>query len=60
MVEVVPHNSNELEELARKTKVLITTVGPYAKFGEVVVKACVEAGTHVLDVYVLAGSGIAL
>lgn len=34
----------------KKTKVIITTVGPYAKWGEPVVKACVEGGAHYLDV----------
>jgi short subunit dehydrogenase-like uncharacterized protein len=52
VVEVVEVKNPELTTLAAKTKVLITTVGPYAKFGEPVVKACVDAGTHYLDVYV--------
>jgi short subunit dehydrogenase-like uncharacterized protein len=45
-------NSEDLLALAGKTKVLMTTIGPYAKSGEPVVKACVDAGTHYLDVYV--------
>ncbi|KAF2156729.1 hypothetical protein K461DRAFT_249200 [Myriangium duriaei CBS 260.36] len=40
----------QLSALVRKTKVLLTTVGPYAKFGTPVVKACVENGTHYFDV----------
>jgi short subunit dehydrogenase-like uncharacterized protein len=40
----------ELVSLAKKTKVLITTVGPYAKYGTPVVEACAETGTHYLDV----------
>jgi short subunit dehydrogenase-like uncharacterized protein len=36
--------------LAKKTQLLITTVGPYAKYGEHAFKACAENGTHYLDV----------
>jgi short subunit dehydrogenase-like uncharacterized protein len=39
-----------LSALAKKTKVLISTVGPYALYGEHAVKACAENGTHYLDV----------
>lgn len=38
-----------LEKLAQSAKVVITTVGPYVTHGEPLVKACVEAGTHCLD-----------
>ena len=40
----------ELETLARSTKVLLSTVGPYAIHGEPVVAACARNGTHYLDV----------
>jgi short subunit dehydrogenase-like uncharacterized protein len=40
----------DLSALAKKTKVLISTVGPYALYGEHAVKACAENGTHYLDV----------
>lgn len=43
-------NQEELDELVRKTYILITTVGPYAKYGEPVVRACAQQGTHYLDV----------
>jgi short subunit dehydrogenase-like uncharacterized protein len=36
--------------LARSTDVLATTVGPYARYGEAVVGACVEAGTEYADI----------
>jgi short subunit dehydrogenase-like uncharacterized protein len=39
-----------LQELARGTDVLATTVGPYAHHGEPVVEACVEAGTEYCDI----------
>lgn len=48
---IVASNEDEksLERLAQSTKVVITTAGPYLKYGEQVVKSCVEAGTHCLD-----------
>lgn len=38
-----------LAELARRTRVVITTVGPYALYGTALVAACVEAGTDYCD-----------
>ena len=38
-----------LAELARATRVLATTVGPYRRYGIPVVEACVNAGTHYAD-----------
>jgi short subunit dehydrogenase-like uncharacterized protein len=38
-----------LAELARGTRVLATTVGPYVTYGEPLVAACADAGTHYLD-----------
>jgi len=38
-----------LDEIATKTNVVCTTVGPYAKYGEALVAACAEAGTHYCD-----------
>jgi short subunit dehydrogenase-like uncharacterized protein len=38
-----------LATLAQQTRVLCTTVGPYAKYGTPLVAACVEAGTHYCD-----------
>jgi short subunit dehydrogenase-like uncharacterized protein len=38
-----------LAELAASTRVLVTTVGPYARFGLPVVEACARAGTHYAD-----------
>ncbi|QDS75068.1 hypothetical protein FKW77_006704 [Venturia effusa] len=49
-IEVVEQKSDQLKGLAEKTLVLITTVGPYARWGEPVVEACANAGTHYLDV----------
>ena len=38
-----------LTALAEATRVLVTTVGPYARYGLPVVEACARAGTHYAD-----------
>lgn len=38
-----------LAALARDTRVVITTVGPYLRYGEALVAACAEAGTDYVD-----------
>jgi short subunit dehydrogenase-like uncharacterized protein len=38
-----------LREIARDTRVICTTVGPYTKYGSPLVGACVEAGTDYCD-----------
>ena len=38
-----------LAALARSTRAVVTTVGPYARYGTPLVAACVAAGTHVAD-----------
>ncbi len=43
-------NDEDLSALSKKTKILISTVGPYALYGEHAFKACAENGTHYLDV----------
>lgn len=42
-------DDGQLKALAKKTFVLITTVGPYSIYGEHAIKACAETGTHYLD-----------
>jgi len=42
-------DAQSLRALAERTRVVITTVGPYAKYGEPLVKACAEAGTDYVD-----------
>ncbi|MGE5181652.1 MAG: saccharopine dehydrogenase family protein [Acidobacteriota bacterium] len=37
------------DRIARRAKVVCTTVGPYAKYGSALVAACAEAGTHYCD-----------
>jgi len=43
------HDGDALRRLARSTRVVLTTVGPYAKYGSELVAACVESGTHYCD-----------
>lgn len=43
--------------LCRSCAVCINTVGPFRLFGEPVVKACCEAGTHYLDICGEPGKG---
>src|SRR4051794_18491767 len=38
-----------LAAMAASTRVLATTVGPYARYGMPVVEACARAGTHYAD-----------
>lgn len=38
-----------VDDLARRTKVLCTTVGPYARYGDELVGACASQGTHYCD-----------
>jgi len=42
-------DSESMQQLARTTKVVLTTVGPYAKYGSALVEACVRHGTHYCD-----------
>lgn len=49
-IEVAQLGKEDLVKLAKKTKILITTVGPYHQYGSTVFEACAESGTHYLDV----------
>ncbi|WP_040783986.1 saccharopine dehydrogenase family protein [Nocardia pneumoniae] len=42
-------DQNALDELAARTKVVVTTVGPYLRYGMPLVAACAKAGTHYAD-----------
>ena len=39
-----------MSALAKKTRLIISTIGPYALYGEPVFRACAENGTHYVDV----------
>ncbi|KAM5359447.1 hypothetical protein ACJZ2D_014467 [Fusarium nematophilum] len=49
-IEIAGLNNEDLSALAKKTCVLVTSVGPYCLYGEHAFKACAEAGTHYVDV----------
>ncbi|KAL8674809.1 MAG: hypothetical protein Q9168_000790 [Polycauliona sp. 1 TL-2023] len=49
-VEAVTLSLDDLRSLARKTRIIVNTVGPYFKYSSPVVQACAENGTHYLDV----------
>jgi len=40
----------ELVEIFKQTKVIINCVGPFFKYGEAVVQACIQAKTHYTDI----------
>lgn len=42
-------DAESLRSLAASTRVVITTVGPYIRYGEPLVAACAEAGTDYVD-----------
>ena len=42
--EVLVSSESTMRELAAKTRVVLSTAGPYAKFGEPLVKGCAEDG----------------
>jgi short subunit dehydrogenase-like uncharacterized protein len=42
-------DEDQLAAMAASTRVVISTVGPYAKYGSPLVAACVAAGTHYCD-----------
>ena len=43
------HNRDSLDAMTRRTRCIISTVGPYALYGSELVGACVAAGTHYCD-----------
>ncbi len=49
VLEADTGDSASMRRLAESTKVVITTVGPYIKYGEAVVAACAAAGTDYVD-----------
>ncbi|MFJ5861187.1 saccharopine dehydrogenase family protein [Pseudarthrobacter sp. NPDC092439] len=49
LIEADSEDPESIAALAANTRVLFTTVGPYAKHGLPVVEACARAGTHYAD-----------
>ncbi|GAA4723182.1 saccharopine dehydrogenase family protein [Phytohabitans rumicis] len=49
VVEADAADPRSLRDLAESARVVITTVGPYIRYGEPLVAACAEAGTDYVD-----------
>ncbi|XP_075146887.1 saccharopine dehydrogenase-like oxidoreductase [Haematobia irritans] len=43
-------DQKSIENMAKKCKIVVNCCGPYDLYGEVVVKACIDAGTHHVDI----------
>lgn len=43
-------DEKSLVEMAKQAKLIINAVGPYRFYGEPIVKACIEAGAHQVDI----------
>lgn len=43
------HNQESLDSMVSSTRVMLSTVGPYAKYGSELVEACLKNGTHYCD-----------
>lgn len=50
LLEARVEDPASLERLAASARVVATTVGPYAEYGEPVVAACVRGGAHYADI----------
>ncbi|WP_367106752.1 trans-acting enoyl reductase family protein [uncultured Psychrobacter sp.] len=51
-VDIIVANSNDpasLDEMTKQAQVIISTVGPYLKYGEPLIKSCAENGTDYVD-----------
>lgn len=49
LVQADSNDQASLNALAARTKVVVTTVGPYLRYGLPLVQACAENGTHYAD-----------
>jgi len=50
LIVVDANDEGALTEICQTTEVMVSTVGPYALYGEPLVKACTESGTDYCDV----------
>lgn len=51
-VDIIVANSKDsdsLDKMTKQTQVIISTVGPYLKYGEPLIKSCAENGTDYVD-----------
>lgn len=49
IIEADSQDPDSLRAMARQAKVVISTVGPYTRFGEPLVAACIDEGTDYVD-----------
>ncbi|MEO7092789.1 MAG: saccharopine dehydrogenase NADP-binding domain-containing protein [Polyangiales bacterium] len=49
-IEARADDPGSLERMAKQTRVVLTTVGPYAEHGEPVVEACIRGGADYVDI----------
>ncbi|CAI5701453.1 unnamed protein product [Peronospora effusa] len=49
MIVADSNNEKSLEKMVQQTKVIVSLVGPYKLYGELLVKACAENGVHYCD-----------
>ena len=50
LIKAESGSGKDLTELCRRTRVVITTVGPYSSYGTVLVNVCAATGTHYVDI----------
>jgi short subunit dehydrogenase-like uncharacterized protein len=50
MIVAESHDAAAIEAMAASTRVLITTAGPFALYGDAIVDACVHQRTHYADI----------
>ena len=49
IIEAEAHDPSAMKDLVQRTRVVLTTVGPYARYGSELVAACAKHGTHYCD-----------
>ncbi len=45
-------NEEQMRDLVKRSRVIISTLGPFSENGEVAFKVCAEEGKHYVDWYV--------
>ena len=49
IIQADSHDEESISDLVQQTRVVLTTVGPYARYGSSLVAACAKHGTHYCD-----------
>ncbi|GFW15550.1 saccharopine dehydrogenase-like oxidoreductase [Trichonephila clavipes] len=50
MIEADVKNATSIADMCKRARLILNCVGPYKFYGEVVVTACIENGTHHVDI----------